>query len=185
MNHTAFYISQPEAGETAEESTNLKDFLLHVDSALAWRTTYSDHEFDKLTTKPKIKVFMQPELDLDLEFKPEDEMECEVEVAKGTELINAMSHVSVFDAPPPTFPLRIVIAVFELQSENEVNVFFHGNAHPFQHGFQKLKIKGQSYKADAKQDRGTKMTNLTLLKLLLYYAVVHKDLRRIDLSGRP
>ncbi len=126
---------------------------MHIDSGLAWRTTYSDDEFDELTTKPKIKIFMQPDLDLNLEFKPEDEMECEVEVVEGTELINAMSHVSVFDVPPPTYPLRIVIAVFELKSENEVDVFFHGNLLPFQQGFQKMKIKGQSYKSDAKQDR--------------------------------
>ena len=54
VNHRAFYISQPEASETSDVPTNLKDFLMHFDSALAWRATYSDDEFQELTDKPSV-----------------------------------------------------------------------------------------------------------------------------------
>ena len=78
-------------------------------------------------------------------------MECEVEVVSGSDLTDAMAAVSVFDIPPPTYPLRIVVVVFELKSENAVDLFFYGNVVPFQVGFQKSRIKGQSFKADPKQ----------------------------------
>ena len=151
VNRSAFYISQAEVGKDSEEPTNLKDFFMHLDSALAWRASYSDEEVDELPSKPKIKIFLEPELGFELEFKEEDEMECEMEVVSGSELTDAIANVSVFDVPPPTYPLRIVLAVFELKSENVVDLFFYGNVVPFQSGFQKMKIKGQSFKADPKQ----------------------------------
>ena len=92
-------------------------------------------------------VHLEESLDLELAFTDEDEMECEVEVQVG-----AWDSVSVFDVPPPTFPLRIVVASFELKSEKLVDVFFQGNVRPFQEGFQKALLGGQSYKVDPKED---------------------------------
>ena len=109
----------------------MKDFLMHFDSALAWRASYRDEDFDELPSKPKVKIFLDPELGFELEFKEEDEMECEMEVVSGSELTDAMANGCVFDVPPPTYPLRIVLAVFELKSENVVDLFFYGNVVPF------------------------------------------------------
>ena len=109
----------------------MKDFLMHFDSALAWRASYRDEDFDELPSKPKVKIFLEAELRFELEFKEEDEMECEMEVVSGSELTDAMANVCVFDVPPPTYPLRIVLAVFELKSENVVDLFFYGNVVPF------------------------------------------------------
>ena len=67
----------------------------------------SDDEFDELKSKPKMKIFMQPGRDLNLEFQAEDEMECEVEVVTDPKLTQALCGVSVFDVPPPTYPLSL------------------------------------------------------------------------------
>ena len=53
---------------------------------------------------------------------------------------------SVFDFPPPTYPLRIVVMTFEMISSDETHVIFSGNTKPFQPGFVEMKIKGQSVK---------------------------------------
>ena len=46
-------------------------------------------------------------------------------MVKDEDAAEAMSDVSVFDVPPPAYPLRVVVAVFELKGKNTVDVFFH------------------------------------------------------------
>ena len=51
---------------------------------------------------------------------------CVVEVVQDLELSGPLSAVSVFGVHPPVYPLWIVVAVFEFEFEQVVDVFFHG-----------------------------------------------------------
>ena len=63
------------------------------------------------------------------------------------------SKVSVFDLPPPIYPARVVSMTFEYQTDF-THVIFSGNTKPFQPGFVSLNIKGQSVKANPKDQYG-------------------------------
>ena len=125
-----FYIS----GGTAA----IKDFLMYFDDVISWRSEYEDETFEPLAAKPKIIVYVSPDDTLALDKKT-DELKCDFEVVKGAE-----HAFTVFDLPPPTFPNRIIVLTFQLQTATKAHLVFSGNTKPFQKGFGDLKIKGKS-----------------------------------------
>jgi hypothetical protein len=126
----------------------VKNFLMHVDDVLDWRTTFSDDMLEPLAALPKVTVHVPAHFALELSAV-DDELKCNFEIKK-----ELSEKLTVFDVPPPTFPSRIVILTFELLSDTTAHAIFSGNTKPFQTGFGKLKIRGTSVKLQPTDEYG-------------------------------
>ena len=118
----------------------VKNFLMFIDDVVSWRTTFSDAIFEPLAAKPKIIIHVPSDYMLKLDTAA-DELKCTFEVKTVPS-----GKLTVFDVPPPTFPLRTVVLTFELVSDTSAHAIFSGNTKPFQSGFGNLKIRGTSMK---------------------------------------
>ena len=118
----------------------VKNFLMYIDDVVAWRATFSDAVFEPLAAKPKIIMHVPSDYMLKLDTAA-DELKCTFEVKTVPS-----GKLTVFDVPPPTFPLRTVVLTFELVSDTSAHAIFSGNTKPFQSGFGNLKIRGTSMK---------------------------------------
>ena len=121
-------------------AANIKEFLMYFDDLLFWRSTHDDEVFDPLEKVPDVKVQVEPGFALALSQEA-DELRCQFEVTEVAD-----DATSVFDLPPPTYPLRIVVMTFEMVGTHEAHIIFSGNTKPFQSGFIDKKIKGSSVK---------------------------------------
>ena len=91
-------------------------------------------------------------------------MKCKFEIIKEKK-----PYFSMFELPPPVFPLRIVVLTFELTSPEGAHMIFSGNTKPFQENFVKRHIKGKSVKSNPNNVYGEyyrviENINLTLVK---------------------
>ena len=134
----AFYVDR----------ASVKNFLCLLDSFIAWRVDFKFAADDLSFVDGAPKFIMHVASNSLLFFESSDEMECEFEVVKGV----FQSTVHVFQASPPSFPSRFVVATVEGESKHLLSVVFSGNLYPFKLGFdaekvavQKLEQSGQAY----------------------------------------
>ena len=129
---------------------DLKNVCCFIDEYVAWRVTNklreTDPEFDQ---NPKIVIHVQKETELS--FESSDDMECEIEVVKDMDTTG----VTVWQAHPPSWPPRFVIATVTSESENTITIVFSGNTKPFVDGFDSLNIAAKVSEVDTGTENGT------------------------------
>ena len=134
-NVSCWYVSQGQ----------LKEFLMFYDDVMFWRFGYSNDELEQIDPPPKIVVHIPPlcawQLVLDQDA---DELQCQFEVRNSTPPRDLKA--DVFQAPPPTFPNRIVIMEFGLVSETKMHIVFGGDTLPFKDDFSDVGIPIRSFK---------------------------------------
>ena len=114
---------------------DLKNVICFLDELVAWRITHelgaADPKFDKT-----YKIIVHIQEDTDLTFEKEDNMMCEIEVEKDMDTTG----ITVWQAHPPCWPPRFVVATVTSESENTISVVFSGTLLPFAENFQKKDI---------------------------------------------
>ena len=62
--------------------------------------------------------------------------------------------MKITDAPPPTYPSRMVVANVEAKAENKISIVWSGNTMPFKRSFEALGIGGKIVKKNPKDRYG-------------------------------
>ena len=135
-----------------------KNVVMLLDEFVSWRAKTTDEDLQAFSEVPKLLISVP--LTFEININDEDDMECPFEILKEKD-----SGMSVFDAMPPCFPNRIVVATFEMLSEDSCSVIFSGNTKPFQRYFEEEQIAGKSVKKDPSQMFGEYYRVIPSLKL--------------------
>ena len=117
------------------DRTNLKNLCCFLDGFVHWRV-HNPLEKGEPCLNRNAKIIIHVQEDSELNFGSEDEMECEIEVLKD---MNATG-VTAWQAHPPVWPPRFVLATVTFDSENMISLVFSGNTYPFAAGFDALDI---------------------------------------------
>ena len=113
---------------------------MYFDDLMNWRKGSANEDLEKIVGDIKIVIHMQTSVALQLSLDAEeDELKCHFEIVRDD-----VPTMSVFDLPPPIFPARIVILTFQVLEPEKVHAIFVGNTRPFQAGFVKHNIKGET-----------------------------------------
>ena len=119
------------------DRSNLKNICCFLDGFVAWRVLNPLGTGERRWEQnPKITIHIQD--DSELAFDSEDGMECEIDVIKDMDA----TEVTAFQAYPPVFPPRFVIATVRAKPESEsvISIVFSGNTFPFAGEFDALHI---------------------------------------------
>ena len=104
----------------------VKNVCCFLDGFVAWRVTTALTDSEP-SFEPNPEMNIHVAADSTLAFTADDDMECSVTVVKDI----AECGVSVFDAYPPVWPPRYVIASISSESKTTISAIFSGNTYPF------------------------------------------------------
>ena len=126
------------------ERANTRNVYCFLDAFIAWRVVTkvrgTDPEFAR---NPNVKIHVGTASTLT--FPDSDAMKCNIEVVQDA----PSTKLDVFQAYPPTWPPRLVIAHIESESESTVSIVFSGNTLPFATGFDAQEIAKKRRRWDA------------------------------------
>ena len=105
-------------------------------------------KLEAMSGKPDVRVYLDCDMRVDI-HEANDKTNCKFTVSS-----TPPTPMSVFHAPPPIYPARIVVLTFELASVDTAHIIFSGNTRPFQKFFAKLGIPGQTFKVDPEAELG-------------------------------
>jgi hypothetical protein len=120
-----------------------KEVITFLDAFVTWRVLQSDFSEHTNLSPPKIDIFAPPEFDMQLKAaegeQGQGDMDCAFEVTHG----DIHPHVKITDAPPPTYPARMLVANLEIFSNKTLSIVWSGNTMPFKRCFEALSIGGK------------------------------------------
>jgi hypothetical protein len=125
------------------DKQNVKNVYCFLDEFIAWRLVTrvndTDPEFEQ---NPTVKIHV--DTTSTLTFSADDAMECKIEVVKDV----PSKDVDVFQAYPPMWPPRVIIATVESETDSTISVVFSGNTRKFATGFDEAEIGKKRVKQD-------------------------------------
>jgi hypothetical protein len=123
-----------------------KEVIMFLDAFVTWRVAQNDFTEDTNVPPLKINIFTPPDFDMDLKVAQGEEepgdMDCAFEVTHG----DIHPHVKITDAPPPTYPARMLVANIEIFANKTLSIVWSGNTMPFRRCFEALNIGGKTHK---------------------------------------
>ena len=125
------------------EETNVKNVCCFLDGFIAWRVVTKVNDTDpEYEQSPEVKIHVGAASTLC--FSASDAMECTIDVVKDV----PSDHIDVFQAYPPAWPPRLVLADIESESDSTISIVFSGNTLSFATGFDEQGIGRKMHKAE-------------------------------------
>ena len=117
------------------ERANLKKLCCFLDGFIAWRVC-NQLEPNEPCRLQEAKINFHIQKDSVLNLGSKDKLKCEIHVIKDMDTTG----VTAWQAYPPVWPPRFVLATMIFESANTISLVFKGNTYPFAAGFNALNI---------------------------------------------
>ena len=131
-----------------------KEMIIFLDAFIVWRIAQDEFVERPRTAAVKISILAPKGFDMKLtatEGETTGDMDCSFEVSHDE---TQFTKVKITDAPPPTFPSRMLVANIEAVTKNLISIVWSGNTLPFKRLFETQNIGGKVFKKNPEDKYG-------------------------------